>query len=1022
MPGAPDLFHTAALRGSALATWQRDPSRLRQDANLEEDHARGYYRDRVVTELAQNAADAAAAPGGAPGRLLLRLTTGAGGARLLAANTGTPLTVDGVAALASMRASAKRTGGMVGRFGVGFAAVRSVSDELTVATRPGPTEAGAVGVAFSLAGTRGLLARAAADSPALGAEVAARHGDLPALRLPFVSPDADVPAGFTTAVELVLRGPAETAAVRQALTELSDAVLLALPALAEVRVEIDGEAPRRLADVDSRWLVTRAEGTLDPALLADRPVEERDRTGWSVTWALPRTRPAPHPGGTGGGAMEPATHTGVVHAPTPTDEPCTLPALLVASLPLDPSRRHVAPGLLTDALVARAGKTYAQLADALTNGPSADPARSTSPAGADPLALVPTGLPAGPLDAALHAAALAALRATPMLTEVGTGDRLTARTAQAITGPVGQDDAVLAALSPMIGGLVRVPADRLSQARVLGVALRDLAEVLEDLPLVAEPARWRELYTALAPHAATSREALGALPVPLADGRTVRGARGILVPGADLATLWEEHTLGAHFPGLRLVHPAAAHPVLTRAGAVEADARTVLAEDLVRAAALGGEPGGPEDADDGEARVPAVVAAVLDLAALAVRERPGAELPAWLARLSLPGPDGDLPAAELVLPGSWAATVLDALDQLDPAVADRWDAATLRAVGVRADLVTVTVPDVVAEPAADEPVEGWGDYLDHLARTFGPGAYLGDLTAVADLDAVAADAWDRLLERVAEDRHARAALLTEVRVISGGRAAHLTASSYTAWWLREELGAPFAHPRAGAARTPFLPEAPGGLAGLDDAVLTALGAVQDLAELDDAGWEAYVGGWPPVGEVPLTDALALWRALVGAGAAGLELSPQAVPVLDAGTARMVPAEEAVVGPPMWAQVRPVLPVPAGEVVRVAELLDLDAVGEALPEAVGAGAVDTPSEVLAVLPGAPAQWWECTHLRVAGVEVAWWAADGAAWATTTAGLSRALAYAAGNWAARHLVEAVLTEPGRLAELLAEHAGQ
>ena len=34
----------------------------------------------------------------------------------------------------------------------------------------------------------------------------------------------------------------------------------------------------------------------------------------------------------------------VVHAPTPTDEPLGLPALLLASFPLSPDRRHVAPG------------------------------------------------------------------------------------------------------------------------------------------------------------------------------------------------------------------------------------------------------------------------------------------------------------------------------------------------------------------------------------------------------------------------------------------------------------------------------------------------------------------------------------------------------------------------------------------------------------------------------------------------------------------------------------------------------
>jgi len=40
---------------------------------------------------------------------------------LRAANTGAPLTEAGVAALASLRASAKRGAGTIGQFGVGFA-------------------------------------------------------------------------------------------------------------------------------------------------------------------------------------------------------------------------------------------------------------------------------------------------------------------------------------------------------------------------------------------------------------------------------------------------------------------------------------------------------------------------------------------------------------------------------------------------------------------------------------------------------------------------------------------------------------------------------------------------------------------------------------------------------------------------------------------------------------------------------------------------------------------------------------
>ena len=54
-----DPFDTASVRERVLAAWTASPARLREDANAEEDLSLGGYRDRVVVELAQNAADAA---------------------------------------------------------------------------------------------------------------------------------------------------------------------------------------------------------------------------------------------------------------------------------------------------------------------------------------------------------------------------------------------------------------------------------------------------------------------------------------------------------------------------------------------------------------------------------------------------------------------------------------------------------------------------------------------------------------------------------------------------------------------------------------------------------------------------------------------------------------------------------------------------------------------------------------------------------------------------------------------------
>ena len=78
-----DIFDTASVRSRVLASWAASPARFREDANAEEELIRGAYRDRLVVELAQNAADAAVRAR-VPGRLLLRCDEGT----LVAANVG----------------------------------------------------------------------------------------------------------------------------------------------------------------------------------------------------------------------------------------------------------------------------------------------------------------------------------------------------------------------------------------------------------------------------------------------------------------------------------------------------------------------------------------------------------------------------------------------------------------------------------------------------------------------------------------------------------------------------------------------------------------------------------------------------------------------------------------------------------------------------------------------------------------------------------------------------------------------
>src|ERR1700712_4625211 len=91
IPDLPDPFGARGVADRAFSSWSNSPVRLREDANAEEESAGGAYRDRLVVELAQNAADAAVRAG-RPGRLRLTLRGGV----LAAANTGAPLDASGV--------------------------------------------------------------------------------------------------------------------------------------------------------------------------------------------------------------------------------------------------------------------------------------------------------------------------------------------------------------------------------------------------------------------------------------------------------------------------------------------------------------------------------------------------------------------------------------------------------------------------------------------------------------------------------------------------------------------------------------------------------------------------------------------------------------------------------------------------------------------------------------------------------------------------------------------------------------
>lgn len=781
-----DPFGTARLRRGVLDAWATSPARFREDANAEEDLVLGGYRDRLVVELAQNAADAAARAG-VPGRLRLTLREGV----LVAANTGAPLDAAGVESLSTLRASAKRDNqdGSIGRFGVGFAAVLAVTDEPAVVGRHG-------GVRWSLAEAREHAADTARHSPGLGDEIRRRDGHVPLLRLPFAA-EGTAPDPYDTVVILPLRDTAAADLAERLLNTVDDALLLALPGLEEVVIETDTTRTisRRtegnlIVVEDSRdgttgWRTASAHGPLTPELLAGRPVEERLRPHWSLTWAVPAD--------TDGTPAHPRTSP-VVHAPTPSDEPLGVPALLIASFPLDTTRRHAAPGPLTDFLVQRAADVYAELL------------AGWRPVSEGIIGLVPGPLGKGELDGALRQAILDRLPRTaflppalpailPPALEPGDDSELPEvlrpREAEVVEGAGADTVRVLAEVLPT---LLPAGLERRVELRTLGVARIPLTDAVDRLAgLEKEPEWWQRLYDSLA---GVDPDRLSGLPVPLADGRTTIGPRQVLLPTSD-GSLIDPEILARL--GLKVAHPAAAHPLLEKLGALPATSRAVLTTPQVRAAVAASldDDGGmswEEDTPDAEELADTVLALVRD-AGLEPGDEP------WLGALALPDEEGELvPAGELVLPGSPFAQVMreDELAYVDAELAGKWGEQPLAACGVLAGFALVRATDVVLDPDELEPRDGdfaepddaglldavdvWcEDILDRFPETPVP-PVATELVAVRDLDLVDEDKWPEALALLARPP-LRDAITQQVRILLPD-GTHELVRPYTAWWLR----------------------------------------------------------------------------------------------------------------------------------------------------------------------------------------------------------------------------------------------
>ncbi|ORI26171.1 sacsin N-terminal ATP-binding-like domain-containing protein [Rhodococcus sp. 1168] len=453
-----DPYDTEALRASTLSAWTDSPTRLREDAATEADLVRGGYRDRLLTELAQNAADAAARAGVA-GRMRVWVS----GRDLHVANTGAPLDLGGVHALTALRVSAKTSG--VGRFGVGFTAVRSVSEEIEFRSTAG-------GVHFSGARTRSVLTDAGLDVPDAG---------VPVLRL--VWPAEEPPAvGFSS--EIILRD-VEVPGLLDAMRAEAIDLLLELESLVSIEIgedrferTIEGEGLETVKVGDLEWWQFRTA---------------------HARWLVPVSDGVPT-----------VVTSDVLRAPTRSDEELSLPVLVVADVQMQPDRRRVLPGAHLERVAGGYGEMIASF-----------PARFRT-------RLVPVpGFPRSEVDGILREQVLRESVSARWLPSV-TGENLIPSRAMVLPGLTDELGELLADVFPdLVRAALSGPrhTGALAAVDVHRIGLAGLAEMLTGID--REPRWWGRLYDALTPLVTdgVAAEELAALPVPLSDGRTITGPR-----------------------------------------------------------------------------------------------------------------------------------------------------------------------------------------------------------------------------------------------------------------------------------------------------------------------------------------------------------------------------------------------------------------------------------------------------------------------------------------------------------------
>ncbi|MEI8093071.1 MAG: DEAD/DEAH box helicase family protein [Spirochaetales bacterium] len=273
--------------------YEASPSRIREDFGREETVLAGGYGYRQVLELVQNGADAVlqSAHDGAQSSSTSRLRVLLTGQYLYVANTGAPLTEEGLESLLASDISPKRDN-QIGRFGLGFKSLLALGGRVDIFTSDRGT------IHFDPARCRKTIAAR------FGVEAA------PGMRLAWFGPAADTSdpnLATMTWAETVVRAEVGNATtfgrLKNEIEEFPAEFLLFFESPLTIDLEIEGETPnllsverfgnRRTLHHESKssewWVFDKVITVTDKAAQEDaRGIHRRDKV--PISWAVPEAR------------------------------------------------------------------------------------------------------------------------------------------------------------------------------------------------------------------------------------------------------------------------------------------------------------------------------------------------------------------------------------------------------------------------------------------------------------------------------------------------------------------------------------------------------------------------------------------------------------------------------------------------------------------------------------------------------------------------------------------------------------